>query len=291
MPDNHANRKITGLWISPEEASNQYQSFTAWGARENLEWIKVHTLSEAIDYWQGKIKLPASQVVELIVIEQTTSDEFEPAEADEFLAAVQACQVVVVYGSWCEGDGRTRNIWPPALRCPQVWAERWIRQILDALRSRDVELPWTASREEVMRWIFPKTSTSHSMNTIGWKVLSPDVVWRESMQLLLAPACVEPQIVAQKEASKKIWLVDADAWICQQSSLSASISARGTFKEYITLLAGEPFAESAEVVALTAWHDDTTRQYLFNQGADRVVSKLAFSLNTRLAIRQSERPK
>ncbi len=287
MPDNHANRKITGLWVSPEEASNQYQSFSAWGVQENLEWIKVHTLSEAIDFWQGKIKLSESQVVELIVIEQTTSDEFEPAEADEFLAAVQACQVVVVYGPWCEGDGRTRNIWPPALRCPQVWADRWIQQILDALRNRDIALPWTASREEVMRWILPKTCTSHEMNTAGWKVLSPDAIWRESMQLLLTPANGKLQNCAEKEASQNIWLVDADAWICQQTSLSASISARATFKEYAALLAGELLAESTEVVALTAWHDDSTRQYLFNQGADRVVSKLAFSLNARLAISQS----
>ncbi len=287
MPDNHANRKITGLWVSPEEASNQYQSFSAWGVQENLEWIKVHTLSEAIDYWQGKIKLSESQVVELIVIEQTTSDEFDPAEADEFLAAVQACQVVVVYGPWCEGDGRTRNIWPPALRCPQVWADRWIQQILDALRNRDIALPWTASREEVMRWILPKTCTSHAMNTAGWKVLSPDAIWRDSMQLLLSPANGQPQNSAENEAPRNIWLVDADAWICQQTSLSASISARATFKEYAALLAGELLAESTEVVALTAWHDDSTRQYLFNQGADRVVSKLAFSLNTRLVIRQS----
>ncbi len=57
-------------------------------------------------------------------------------------------RLVCCYGPWCASDGRTRDIWPLAVRVPVDAAAERIRRELEVLSGRRQPLPLTASRDE-----------------------------------------------------------------------------------------------------------------------------------------------
>ena len=86
---------------------------------------------------------------DLVVVCQHWSDEFSPSDVDHLLRAFPLARFIVVYGAWCASDGRTRSIWPLAMRVPVNEAEDRLRRELAVLRGKRAPLPLTASRDEI----------------------------------------------------------------------------------------------------------------------------------------------
>ena len=53
------------------------------------------------------------------------------------------------FGSWCEGDGRNRHIWPHSTRVPLRHARQLIAAEVRRITSGHAVLPLTAARDEV----------------------------------------------------------------------------------------------------------------------------------------------
>lgn len=169
---------------------------------------------------------------DLIVIFQTWSDQFTATDVQHVLSRFPLARLVCCYGPWCDSDGRTRSLWPPASRIPAEWAARRIESELDfmsgTLRSSGTlslaPLPLTAGRDEVFEFDCGDPFPSFKLDG-PVAVISPDRPWRDMIARALRshqqPAVDELRIdtffaihaATSKTACRydKI-LFDADPW-------------------------------------------------------------------------------
>ena len=68
--------------------------------------------------------------IELVVVCQGWSDQFSRSQVHSLLSSQPLARVVCCHGAWCESDGRTRDLWPLAVRLPVDEAARCIAEIL-----------------------------------------------------------------------------------------------------------------------------------------------------------------
>jgi hypothetical protein len=86
---------------------------------------------------------------ELVIVCQHGSDEFAEPDVHRLIGLFPLARLVCCYGHWCASDGRTRDIWPLAVRVPVDAATERVRRELDVLSGRRPPLPLTASRDEI----------------------------------------------------------------------------------------------------------------------------------------------
>jgi hypothetical protein len=86
---------------------------------------------------------------ELVLVCQHGSDEFTTQDVHGLIGRFPLARLVCCYGPWCASDGRTRDIWPLAVRVPVELAAERIRRELEVLSGRRPPLPLTASRDEI----------------------------------------------------------------------------------------------------------------------------------------------
>jgi hypothetical protein len=96
---------------------------------------------------------------DLIVVCQSWSDEYTSREVAALLSAAPLARVLCVYGHWCDSDGRTRDIWPLAVRVPAAEFETRLRRELEVLEGTLPPLPLTASRTEIFAARLPPAAT------------------------------------------------------------------------------------------------------------------------------------
>ncbi len=86
---------------------------------------------------------------DLVVVCQHWPDEYTAGEVRAVLRAFPLARLICCYGSWCGSDGRTRDVWPLAVRVPAAQVARRIDLELDVLAGSRWPLPLTASRDEI----------------------------------------------------------------------------------------------------------------------------------------------
>jgi hypothetical protein len=96
---------------------------------------------------------------DLIVVAQSWSDQYTPADVAALLSAAPLARILCVYGRWCDSDGRTRDIWPLAVRVPAEEFETRLRRELEVLERTLPPLPLTASRTEIFAARLPPAAT------------------------------------------------------------------------------------------------------------------------------------
>jgi len=53
---------------------------------------------------------------DLIVVLQSWPDQFSEADVHDIFALCPVARIVCCFGPWCDSDGRTRSVWPLAVR-------------------------------------------------------------------------------------------------------------------------------------------------------------------------------
>jgi hypothetical protein len=90
---------------------------------------------------------------DLVIVCQLWPDEYTPADLRDLLRAFPLARLVCGYGPWCASDGRTRDVWPLAVRVPAEFVARRIDLELEVLAGDrwplPLPLPLTASRDEI----------------------------------------------------------------------------------------------------------------------------------------------
>jgi hypothetical protein len=86
---------------------------------------------------------------DLVVVCQHGPDEYSASDVRRLLSALPLARIVCCYGPWCASDGRTRDIWPPAVRVPASLAAGRFERELAVLRGEIAPLPLTASLDEI----------------------------------------------------------------------------------------------------------------------------------------------
>jgi hypothetical protein len=86
---------------------------------------------------------------DLAVVCQHWSDEYTPSDVRRLFSLFPLARLICAYGPWCASDGRSRDIWPLAVRVPVKAAAARIEAELEVLRGVREPLPLTASRDEI----------------------------------------------------------------------------------------------------------------------------------------------
>ena len=128
----------------------------------NTDRAEFREAREVLDRWgrvvaAADVGAAAAMLVQgdtpadLIVVAQAFPGEFPAERVDSLRRLAPLARVVVLLGSWCEGETRTGRAWPGAIR---VYWHQWIpraEQELSRLhdgRCSAWSLPFTASDEE-----------------------------------------------------------------------------------------------------------------------------------------------
>ncbi len=146
---------------------------------------------------------------DLIVVIQETPDQFSNHDVQQLLGTWPLARLIVCYGPWCNGDGRTRDAWPPATRV----AHTSIATRLACERSFSVGLgdglPWTAGRDEIAAAEMAAFNTTPTRQ-FTFHIVSPDTDWSRTLaeQLVAIGGQPSPKI----HVNTDLLLVDADPW-------------------------------------------------------------------------------
>lgn len=162
---------------------------------------------------------------DLVVIVQSWSDEHSRDEIDQLSRLAPLARWVVCYGSWCESDGRTRDLWPLAVRVPLRSAEARLAHEWRLLNGASVlPLPMSASREEAFGVDHAKLVGVERAAVIA--VSSADAEYQHYLTELLSGlghTVVQP---SDEFGSPDVWLLDLDPWEQQQRSSVQQIRTR-----------------------------------------------------------------
>jgi hypothetical protein len=198
---------------------------------------------------------------DLIVVLQSWPDQFSEADVHELFALCPLARVTCCFGPWCDSDGRTRSIWPLAVRVPAVAATHRLEQGLALLESRDSSrraLPLTASRAEIFESDFghwePDEPTERTV-----AVISPDRRWKEMIGTALRKFCLRNYAPHSGE-QPEIVIFDADPWDAERA---------------ISLGAIRTSHRTSQIIAAVGFPRLDVATALRDSGADRVWFKLA----------------
>ena len=143
---------------------------------------------------------PGREPPALVIVCQSWSDQFSAAEIHTLLAWLPFARLICCYGPWCDSDGRTRDLWPLAVRVSAADAEHVVADALRELQMGGIagsvpntaaaagnvsrRLPLTASRSEVYEARHAgKFSTSLKGLTVA--VSSADRSWKQMIEHLV----------------------------------------------------------------------------------------------------------
>ena len=139
----HTALLVIGRLFAPEMTAieRRVEAFARDGADVRLAANVADALEKSTaDGWHA----------DLVVVCQHWPDEYTSAEVRAVLRAVPLARLICCYGPWCGSDGRTRDVWPLAVRVAAAQGARRIDFELEVLAGSRWPLPLTASRDEIV---------------------------------------------------------------------------------------------------------------------------------------------
>jgi hypothetical protein len=142
---------------------------------------------------------------DLILVFQDWPEQYTPREADWLLSQCSLSRILCVYGGWCEADGRTRSVWPHAVRVPQWRLRDRLRREFEVMTGGSAPLPLTASRRE--KFLFEHQPEPEAADTArhAVRIVTPDRALDETLSAFLGvrgPSVALPDVI----------LFDVDPW-------------------------------------------------------------------------------
>ncbi|MBS0205091.1 MAG: hypothetical protein JSS49_19480 [Planctomycetes bacterium] len=164
-------------------------------------------LQLALDALHGATWIP-----DLIVVIQSWPDEHSAEQIDQLNRLAPLARCVVCYGSWCESDGRTRQLWPLAVRVPLRSAMSRLLTEWQLLNGQSVRvMPMSGSREETYGVDHPALVPGAPVDVA---VDSPDPEYRRYLCELLESVGhrIAPLDESRLDERSLIHVVDLDPW-------------------------------------------------------------------------------
>lgn len=238
-----------------------------------LQWLQTHSNGPSRFAWE---RCPVESLRErlagppaaLAVVLQSWPNEVAPEDVAAALGEWPVCRWICCYGSWCESAGRTRNIWPRAVRIPASRALERLQHELDVLRGVRSPLAPTASREEQFAWDY--LDADDVLNApalpIHLAIAHPPLAETIADLLRNAGADVHDTPSPAAEPGLILWDIDPLLGAVRERDLARLRAA-------LAEIAGENGAH--RVVALTGFADGELIATLTRLNVPAVVSKLA----------------
>lgn len=233
-----------------------------WEMQPVVAWLTARTAS--LHRASSIADVSDNRQFDLIVVLESHPDEFTAVNIDWLVAASPLARIVCCAGGWSESAGRTRKIWPLALRVPVTAAIARLEQEWNLLTHANLSLPLlaTGSREE---WF----ATHHrelereSRHALRVRVISADPHYRQMLLINLISDHLNDE-----EADVILW--DVDPW---------SDAMRDAIHHA---------AQTTSIVALANWITPDREDEMLSCGVRAVVSKLGNLQQVREAIQFSK---
>jgi hypothetical protein len=123
---------------------------------ELVKWISTRSNLTIVDHLA---EIPASASAldsQIIIVLQAYSDQYGTKTVNRLIEQTIGTRLLCCYGPLCASDGRSHDIWPPALRIPVEKFREFLQLETDRIDSKQPPLPPTASGEELFaRWFGP----------------------------------------------------------------------------------------------------------------------------------------
>ena len=147
---------------------------------------------------------------DLVIVCQTWPDEFTRAEISRLFEMFPLAAVLCCFGSWCDSDGRNRDLWPSATRTAAAESAGLIRQAWEDAAAGRPPLPATAAIEEVFARQHAGTIGHLGRNKIGSvHISSADPAIRAWLNDALVAASFQ---TAASDAAWHAAIWDAPVW-------------------------------------------------------------------------------
>jgi hypothetical protein len=197
-------------------------------------------------------------IPDLIVTIQSWPDEYSRDEIEQLNRLAPLARCVVCYGAWCESDGRTRDLWPLAVRIPIRQAQLRLQTEWGLLLGTQSQmLPMSASREEIFGADHP--NLRFAQKPVQIVIDSPDPEYRRYVQELL----INIQLTIGNETARTtapgVLIFDADPW---------GEGRRLALKRFVDQ------NPDCRVLALASFPDPGWTEELLRSGVDEVLPKL-----------------
>lgn len=211
---------------------------------------------------------------DLVVVLQNWPDEYSRRDIESLIVTLPLARIVCCYGVWCDSDGRTRALWPPAVRIPVTAATSRLRHELELLRGERCGpvLPLTAGREEIFAYDHGQPIDASSSGA-PIAVVSPDRAYAETVQTTLRMAGFTIAASSWEPAPAAVaW--DVDPW---NEALAAELTAFHQQRS-LPIIALMGFPRPHEIAAVKAC------------GATAVIPKLGSQAALLAAMRNALAP-
>jgi hypothetical protein len=221
---------------------------------------------------------------DVIVALQAWPDQFSEADVHELIALCPLARIICCFGPWCDSDGRTRSIWPRAVRVPLAAAAGRLQREFDLLKNNQAgrvsPLPLTASRADMFEFDFgPPLTTGIQFQGVA-EVISPDRPWKEMMESALQRAGFRIR-TPQNGERLDVVVFDADPWDAGRAATLRAIRAADRESQIVAAVGFpqcELEAELLERGASGVWFKLAPLHLLF-AGTHRSTQSLAGDLN------------
>lgn len=203
-------------------------------------WKHIASLSDGL-----KILEKANWIPDLVLFIQSWPDEYSRHEIDQLGRLAPLARWLVAYGSWCESDGRTRDIWPLAVRVPLRSAVARLQTEWQGLnKPSGFPLLMSASREETFAADHPMIESHGPASRVI--VCSPDGEYRRYVLELLQlngqmatgdQSGVSPRKVSiPTEETPPVILFDIDPWGKERRSVLGEVQAAYPYSRILGLM-------------------------------------------------------
>ena len=229
---------VTGDLTRAEAADVQ-----AWIAQSvpQENWRHFSKLSDGIRILETSAWIP-----DLIVFIQSWPDEYSRQEIDQIGRLVPLARWLVGYGPWCESDGRTRDIWPLAVRVPlHSAATRLQREWHGLSEPGEIPILMSASREEAFAADHPSIEPPGAPASVV--VCSPDGEYQRYLLELLKlnglsasareefESSIAP-VAGSNQESLAVILFDLDPWGVERRTALLDVVATHTSARIVGLM-------------------------------------------------------
>ncbi|MDB5345886.1 MAG: hypothetical protein JWP89_4263 [Schlesneria sp.] len=210
-------------------------------AQSLMEWIPATLegarLTQHVGMELAVVELVRTQQIpDLIVVIQSHLDEYCQRDLDELGRLAPLARWVVCSGAWCESEGRTRHLWPLAVRVPLRSAPLRLLDEWRLLCGENVKpLPLSGSREEA----FDADHSPLVKETVSISVLvdSPDAEYaRYLCELLVESGHAVLASDASGNPSPQVILCDLDPWGPARRQRAEYLQARDPHAQLVGLM-------------------------------------------------------
>lgn len=219
-----------------------------------VNWLRDRTSVETLRR-QSSIAATAGDGwhPDLIVVLESHPDEYSLGDIHILFASEPLARIVCCAGAWSESAGRTRKLWPLALRVSATSAIPRLECEWELLQDQQTTnyLPPTGSREEWFAAHHPELGAQANPPGRRVRLISPDPAYRQ----MLANALTSVGL-SLSERSSDVIVYDFDPWQPEQIDELQKLS------------------ETAHVIAVTGWITPAEEAALLSVGATAVIPKL-----------------